>query len=667
MITRRTFLKGVSASALGAATLRFFGQSVLAAGGPQDGSGGAAVEAAQADGGFVYVPYWGEDNVKTAVGGEILFFGDVHDFEDDYFYYDKSTGETRGVFTYLVQGGKHPGLYACIGDYLQASSDITQNADTYDKCIERLRAWGGEDAVIVSVMGNHENKTSSAEDLNGEQVFEKLVGNNNYGLIAQGVDAEDPDKTLYYVVGLGCAHENEIDEAGARASAGNKYWVNPDIIDALDATLAAIYGEDNSRNQGIPTFIDAHIPVHYYTSERSAENNCELLRVLNKYPYVVYVWGHNHSEKDPCYGTVRLPGNTIVPNAGLMDKNAAGDPAAAEIRFTYVACGAVRGNQISDSSLEDSERALYVTTDGSSLFFEYCGRDGAVFDRTAYTDLKEATYFEGFDILPFKSAAGLTVDLSAETQQDLVLRGDFFLARPIAGQTPGSVTSFSERYTTGLQWLDADGNEAGGSFEYGKAYTARLILSSDEMQFALTADEVYLFDENAVAIPARCIAEKTAENSDGRAVIEIRFRPTAALADEPVAAAAELQAGQRYVLASDREQYLFTQSRADCAAEDGMLLTVPDTDAYWTFEETDGGYTMRSARGQYLTAGQNGPNLVLVPVDDPSQGTYSAWTFRDGGLWIQMGSSEYTLACTDGTFRLAAGSDEPTCRLYPLS
>ena len=41
---------------------------------------------------FVYTPYWGEDNVKTAVGGEILFFGDVHDLEDDYFYYDAESG-----------------------------------------------------------------------------------------------------------------------------------------------------------------------------------------------------------------------------------------------------------------------------------------------------------------------------------------------------------------------------------------------------------------------------------------------------------------------------------------------------------------------------------------------------------------------------------------------
>ena len=235
-VSRRTFLKGVGAAAVGATAVHFFGGNVFAS--DEAASGEASGEAGLSAGGFVYSPYWGEDNVKTAVGGEILFFGDVHDLEDKYFYYDAASGETRGVFTYLMEEDKHPGLYASIGDYLQASSDLTSGADPYYKCIDRIRAWAGDDAVIVSVMGNHENKTSGDGELNGEQVFEKIVGNNNYGLIARGVDADDPEKTLYYVAALGCAHEQEIDEANARANAGNKYWVNPEAIAILESGLA---------------------------------------------------------------------------------------------------------------------------------------------------------------------------------------------------------------------------------------------------------------------------------------------------------------------------------------------------------------------------------------------------------------------------------------------
>ena len=570
------------------------------------------------------------------------------------------------MFAYLAQGDKHPGLYASIGDYLQASSDINNNADSYFKCIDRIRAWGGEDIPIVSVMGNHENKTTGVGELNGGQAFEKVVGNNNYGLVARGVDAQDPDKTIYYVVAFGCAHEKEIDAAGTRAGAQNKYWVNPDAIAALDETLAEIYGEDNLKNQGIPTFIDAHIPVHYFTSERSAENNCDLLSVLNKYPNVVYIWGHNHSEKDPAYGTIRLPGNTIVPNAGLDELNSADEPAAQEIRFTYISCGAVRGNQISDNSLESSERALYVVTDGSVLNFEYCGREGELFDRTKYSDLKDATYFEDFKTLEAESAAGITVDLAEETREDVVLRGDFFLTRPIAGQTPGSVLSFSDRYETGIQWFDAEGNPADGEFAYGEEYTARLMLSSDDVSFDLTENDVYLFDMSAVAIPEYYIAGKTVTASDGRAVIDIVFESTAVLADEPLIAADELQEGKRYVLASDREQYLFTHSRMDCVAEDGMLLTVPDADAYWTFEKYGDGYAMRNANGQYLTAGVNGPHVVLTPVNSPEEGVYAQWNIRDGMLTIDMSGTEYDFTYWNGAFMLYSGIDDTTCRLYEL-
>lgn len=662
-ISRRVFLKGVGAVTAGVATVRFLGPGVLAMG----GTPGEAPNSSSAAGKFVYKPFWGEDNIKTPVGGEILFFGDVHDLEDDYFYYDSDSGETRGVFSYLVKEEKYPGLYACIGDYLQASSDITAGAAVYSRCTDRIRAWGGEDIPIVSVMGNHENKTAGIDDLDGMQVFEKHVGNNNYGLVARGTDEEDPEKTLYYVVAFGCAHNQEIDEANTRANAKNKYWVNPDMIAALDKTLASIYGEDGSENQGVPTFITAHLPIHYYTSERSAENNCDLLTVLNKYPYVVYVWGHNHSEKDSCYGSIRLPGDTIAPNASLSDKKADGSPATQEIRFTYISCGAVRGNQISDNELEDSERALYVTVDGSELHFEYCGRDGKVFDRTAYDDLKDQTYFEDFRTRPAKSAAGLTIDLAEETDLSVVRRGDFFLKRPVAGEIPGEVLSFSERYTTEAQWLDEDG-EPVEEFLNSVNYTLRLTLSADEAVFDLDGEDVYLFDMSAVAIPDRYIAQRSVSvDSDGyEAVIDIEFKPTAAMAEEPIPAAEELVEDSRYVIASDTEQYLFTCSRADCAAKEGQLLTVPDSDGYWTFEDLDDGYAMRSASGKYLTASVNGPHVVLTPVEDLSAGVYTKWNFRDGLLSIQVSSAEYFFSYSGGDFALLTGSGS-ACRLYALA
>lgn len=612
---------------------------------------------------FTYTPYWDESNLKTAVGGEILFFGDIHDYEDDYFYYDAETGETRGVFSYLKNYDKHPGMYVSIGDYLQSSHDITDPAGVYFKCIDRIRAYAGDDAPIISVMGNHENDTAAADGLTGEQVFEKTVGNNNYGLVAQGVD--EAGQPLYYVVAFGAAHTQEYDAAGTRATASNKYWVNPDEIAALDETLAAIYGEDGSQNAGIPTFIDAHIPIHYFTAERSAENNCDLLDVLNKYPYVVYVWGHDHSEKDPYYGTVKLPGNTLVPNATLDALDAGGDAAAEEINFTYVACGCVRGNQISDSELEDSERALYVTVDGSKVSFEYCGRDGEIFDRTKLASPLDTTYYEQFTTLGAASAAGLTVDLAAATDSSTVQCGDFFLDRPVIGASAEPAVSFSDRYTTETRWLDASGEEV-TAFEAGESYTAELTLTAAEgVTLALDAEDVFLFDSSAVLIPGRYVESKTVATSDTEATVSVTFTALPAMAAAPLEPVQAVEENKPYAIASANELYLSSCTTADCVREGDRLLSELSADkATWSFVPCEGGWLLKNANGTYMTLGVNGPHIVLTPVAALTGAECCVWSVADGALSIAYNGTPYYLKYTAGAFALAAGADDSVCRLY---
>ncbi len=614
---------------------------------------------------FTYTPYWDESNLKTAVGGELLFFGDIHDYEDDYFYYDAQTGEARGVFSYLKNYDKHPGMYVCIGDYLQSTSDITQAPNVFTKCLERIQAWDGGDAPLISVMGNHENSTPSYDGLDGEQVFERTVGNNNYGLVAQGVD--EAGQPLYYVVAFGCAHTQEYDTAGTRATASNKYWVNPDEIAALDETLAAIYGEDGTQNVGVPTFIDAHLPVHYYTSERWAENSADLLDVLNKYPYVVYVWGHTHSEKDPYYGTVKLPGSTLVPYATLDALDASGESAAEEINFTYVACGCVRGNQISDSALEDSERALYVTVDGSKLSFEYCGRDGEIFDRTKLTSPLDTTYYEQFTTLGASSAAGLTIDLADVTDSSTVQRGDFFLDRPVIGASAEPAVSFSDRYTTETRWLDAQGEEV-TAFEAGESYTAELTLTAAEgVSFDLTGEDVYLFDSSAVLIPGRYITTvDTLTAADGSSVvITVNFASTPIMAAAPLEPVQTVEENKPYAIVSASELYLSSCTTADCIREGDRLMTeLPADKATWSFVPCEGGYLLQNANGAYMTLGVNGPHIVLTPVKALTGAECCVWNVADGALSIAYNGTPYFLKYTAGAFALAAGADDSVCRLY---
>ena len=375
--------------------------------------------------------------------------------------------------------------------------------------------------------------------------------------------------------------------------------------------------------------------------------------MLNKYPYVVYIWGHNHSEKDPYYGTVKLPGDTIVPLKGIDTLTADGEVAAQEIHFTYIACGVVRGNQISDNEQENSERALYVTVDGSKLTFVYCDRYGEVFDRLTY-DVLDATYFEDFYTQDAANAANLTVDITEVTDMSEVQRADFFLDRPVAGNTPSGVTEFSDRYETAIEWLDENGETVTGEFDYGCAYTARLTLTGDVDFSSLTADNVFLFDTEGVTMPTRyldCVVVYSPE-ADGSQVIEITFLPTAAQADEPLAAAEALDEGTEYAICSDSEQYLYTVSRADCVAQDGQLLTEPDTTFTWRFTPVDGGYAMCSLYGTYLTAGINGPHVVLTPVSDLADGEYTVWTFSDGALHIDVDGTDYCLTYNDRVFAL---------------
>lgn len=82
-------------------------------------------------------------------------------------------------------------------------------------------------------------------------------------------------------------------------------------IDELDAYLAA-------APNNIPIFIHSHFPLHLSMAtathgipggdHRVTENNAALIEVLNKYPNVIFLWGHNHTFQDPRYGVITPAG-----------------------------------------------------------------------------------------------------------------------------------------------------------------------------------------------------------------------------------------------------------------------------------------------------------------------------------------------------------------------
>lgn len=59
-----------------------------------------------------------------------------------------------------------------------------------------------------------------------------------------------------------------------------------------------------------------------------------MLDLLNNYPQAIFLWGHNHTEQDPNYGMIRVPGDIIQTGASVDTTK--------EIKFTYACLGALR-------------------------------------------------------------------------------------------------------------------------------------------------------------------------------------------------------------------------------------------------------------------------------------------------------------------------------------
>lgn len=102
-------------------------------------------------------------------------------------------------------------------------------------------------------------------------------------------------------------------------------------IDALETIL-------NAAPSYEPIFIVSHIQLHYYNNNgyaRQYKNAPELLNVLKNFSNVVFLWGHNHSQNDPAYGSIITPqdGETIKCTATSQQIN---------INFTYASMGSMK-------------------------------------------------------------------------------------------------------------------------------------------------------------------------------------------------------------------------------------------------------------------------------------------------------------------------------------
>ena len=137
-----------------------------------------------------------------------------------------------------------------------------------------------------------------------------------------------------------------------------------------DEDIARIAEYLASAPRDIPIFVLTHFPLHCM-EDRLCLNADKLIDVLNRYPNVIFLWGHNHSEFDPAYNTIGHAGDKLAIDSNGTEK---------EINFTYLAAGC-----ISDAEYTGGEggsawvqgKGLIVTINpDKSLKYEYYTMDG---------------------------------------------------------------------------------------------------------------------------------------------------------------------------------------------------------------------------------------------------------------------------------------------------
>ena len=133
-------------------------------------------------------------------------------------------------------------------------------------------------------------------------------------------------------------------------------------IQAADEYLAAAPTD-------IPIFVLTHFPAHYFDGRTTLEA-AALIDVLNKYPNVTLLWGHNHTVFDTYYDIFYQPGSELVIDAAGTKK---------EINFTYCSAGCMSDAEYSGpegGSAFIQGKGLIVTIDNGKLDYTYYTMNG---------------------------------------------------------------------------------------------------------------------------------------------------------------------------------------------------------------------------------------------------------------------------------------------------
>ncbi len=562
-----------------------------------------------------------EDGTVETEGDYILFTSDVH----RYAYLAKDL--LKAANDAITDGGK-VGLFAFGGDF--ANEYVL-----YQSNMSIIKAAVG-DTPATYTKGNHEGSTSDEE-------FKELTGMSRIGETAINKDGD------YYFYNFGAYDKNQAFQAGE--------------IEELSAWL-------EEKNDGKPIFIVSHYPLHYYNDRRSSKMAADVLELLNDYPQVTFLWGHNHTEQDPNYGMIRIPGD-IIQTGATADTSV-------EIRFTYACLGACRDGW-------NGANGLLAQVNGKDVTFSYIALNNAM-STESWTDAQGNV---NTIRVPQEPGVSSTTEVKTDADFNTITLANVQIDRPLAAQEPSTMASeYSDRFSASeVTW------DAGATFDFGTAYTAT---------FTLTAEEGYTFASDAVVsvnkeyvgpMPGQENHKAAvAVSGDGKtAEVSYTFDATVGKAAEPYTVATSLEYGQNYVIASSENyaaSYIYdpaqhgeesmpdyTVAPADVVVQDGKLLSETDPSTVFTAQLDVDGYLLWSDASlkeglgattlNYLTMSTRGGDLGLEAAETAGNTIYNNWDVTENGvLYLNVDGAVKYLTFEGGKFCYTDDAAESNVRLY---
>ena len=584
----------------------------------------------------------------TTTGGYVLFTSDTHCCT----FLAKDLLELANSLVKEDGGEGSVSLFALGGDF--ADNGILPDTMTILKhAIEDT----SPDTVAVYTKGNHEGGYTDEE-------FRAATGMSRIGETAVNTDG------LYHFYSFG-AFDNQC-------------FLQEDI-DALADYLGSLKDDK-------PVFIMSHFPIHYLEPRRSVygAGGEELLELLNQYPQVIFLWGHNHSEADPSYSTVRFPGETITYGPELEN--------TMELNFTYLSMGSLR------FGVNGENGVLVKVNEDGSVNYRFLALDQEPADDTVWVDMADSE-FETLVATNPHVISEITCPVINDEYFKTINSVQVFLDSPRVGRDPDTeATEYSDRYDEEkIEWLVDGSPMKGDTIDFDTAYTAAVTLKAKD-GYTFAAD---LADRHVSGINPSYQGPMTDEYTvgpttvnvvdDTTVVLEYTY-PNTAAAFDPVAPATEIEEGHKYVLASNDDtsrsvyyKYEYQEGARrpnykpwlnDIVIQDGNLVSIPDDFEIFTAVADDFGFLLYSD-ASLLDHGYGENSIQTLNVlgafyradtyemeaSEPGElSIYNNWNIDEDGNPYVNSEGAVCYPCNDGA-TLTCTNDPAECnmRLYDVT